>query len=311
MTADRHDHWIAADWLVALRDRPDDPVLQDRFADWLSADPAHRDQWKAVVRTYRSLGAVERSGTATVVPLPNRRRRWLLGGAAAALVACLMLMLAPSLVRTMRADFVSGTAEVTRIVLPDGSVVQLAPNSALSVDYDTASRRIDLLDGIALFEVTPDPARPFSVSAGPATATAVGTAFEVRRLDGLEAVAVREGVVSVEAAPGAGGRRLKAGQSIRISGSGTAQLGAVLPAQIGIWTENLVTARERPVADLVAEIRRYYPGLIVLRGERLAAQPVTGIFDMSDPARALGLIAASQGADLHRFSPWLLILDGG
>lgn len=192
VTADRHDHWIAADWLVALRDRPDDPVLQDRFADWLSADPAHRDQWKAVVRTYRSLGAVERSGTATVVPLPNRRRRWLLGGAAAALVACLMLMLAPSLVRTMRADFVSGTAEVTRIVLPDGSVVQLAPNSALSVDYDTASRRIDLLDGIALFEVTPDPARPFSVSAGPATATAVGTAFEVRRLDGLEAVAVRE-----------------------------------------------------------------------------------------------------------------------
>lgn len=102
-------------------------------------------------------------------------------------------------------------------------------------------------------------------------------------------------MVSVEAAPGAGGRRLKAGQSIRISGSGTAQLGAVLPAQIGIWTENLVTARERPVADLVAEIRRYYPGLIVLRGERLAAQPVTGIFDMSDPARALGLIAASQG----------------
>ena len=70
-------------------------------------------------------------------------------------------------------------------------------------------------------------------------------------------------------------------------------------------------ARERPVADLVAEIRRYHSGLIVLRGKRLAEQPVTGIFDMSDPARALDLIAASQGAALHRFSPWILILDGG
>lgn len=310
VTADRQDDWIAADWLVALSDRPDDVALQEQFADWLVADPTHPDQWKAAVRTYRALGATQRSGTATVVRLPRRRRRWALVGAAAALAACLMLMVAPSLVRDLRADFVSGTAEVKRIELPDGSVVQLAPDTAIAVDFSSDTRRVDLIDGIALFEVAPDPARPFSVAAGPATATAIGTAFEVRRLEGLESVAVREGVVSVAPALGRTGNRLEAGQSIRISGTGAAQLGTVLPEQVGIWTDSLVTARERPVADLVAEIRRYYSGLIILRGERLAGQPVTGIFDMTDPARALGLVAASQGAELHRFSSWVLVLDG-
>lgn len=310
VTADRQDDWIATDWLVALSDRPDDVALQEQFADWLAADPSHPGQWKAAVRVYRALGAVERSEAANVASLPRRRRRWVLAGAAAALAACLMLMVAPSFVRSLRADFASATAEVTRIELPDGSVVHLAPDTAIAVDFAPDARRIELIDGIALFEVIQDPSRPFSVAAGPATATAIGTAFEVRRLDGQEAVAVREGVVSVEPAPGLGGNRLEAGQSIRLSGTGAAQFGSVLPEQVGIWTDNLVTARERPVADLVAEIRHYYSGLIILRGERLAAQPITGIFDMSDPARALGLIAASQNAELYRFSSWVLVLDG-
>lgn len=310
VTVDRQDDWIAADWLVALNERPDDRALQERFADWLAADPARPGQWKAVVRTYRALGAVERSEEAVVVSF-RRRRSWGVAAVATALVACLVLMAAPSLVRSLQADYTSGTAQVMRVDLPDGSVVRLAPESALTVDFGSDGRRIDLIDGIALFDVAPDPERPFSVAAGQATATAIGTAFEVRRVDGLETVAVREGMVAVADGSGTAETRLSAGQSIRISGTGGASLGSVLPAQIGIWAENLITARERPVSDLVSEIRRYYSGLIILRGDQLANQRVTGIFDVSDPARALDLLAESQGADLYRISPWVLILAGG
>lgn len=316
MTADGHDEWMAADWLVALADDPDDADLRARFTDWLAADPANPVQWKAVVRAYRALGAtecVDAGAPATVMPLPVPRGRhgWAAAFVGAAMAACLAVFVLPSLLRSLQADFTSGTAEIRRVELADGSVVRLAPQTAIVVDFGLEGRRVELLDGIAIFDVAPDPARPFSVSAAQATATAIGTAFEVRRVASGDTVAVREGVVELDTAAGSEPARLKAGDAVRVSPTGTVRRGSVIPDQVGLWTDRLVTARERPVADLVAEIRRYYDGIILLRGDGLAEQPVSGIFDVSDPAAALALIAASQKAELYRISPWILVLDGG
>ncbi|WP_169400887.1 FecR family protein [Thalassobaculum salexigens] len=315
MTADGHEAWMAADWLVALTDDPDDPVLRARFADWLAADPDNPGQWKAVVRAYRALDAgasVETGRPAEVTPLPSRRGRrgWVAACVGAAMAACLALVALPSLLQSLQADFTSGTAEIRRVELADGSVVRLAPQTAIAVNFGSEGRRVELLDGIAVFDVAPDPARPFSVSAAQATATAIGTAFEVRRIASGDAVAVREGVVDVATAAAAEPARLQAGDAVRVSAAGSVQRGTVIPGQIGLWADRLVTARERPVADLVAEIRRYFDGIIILRGDGLAGQPVSGIFDVSDPAAALALLAASQGAALYRISPWILVLDG-
>lgn len=316
VTADGHDDWRAADWLVALTDAPDDAGLRARFADWLDRDPDHPVQWKAAVRAYRALGALERvdaGSTATVTALPTRlgRRRWIAACAGAAIAACLAVVALPTLLQSLQADFTSGTAEIRRVELADGSVVRLAPRSAIAVDFGPDSRRVELLDGIADFAVTPDPARPFSVSAARATATAVGTAFEVRRIETGDAVAVREGVVEVAGGSSTGPVRLAVGDAVRVAADGTIRRETVIPAQVGLWADRLVTARDRPVADLVSEIERYYDGVILLRGDALAAQTVSGIYDVSDPAAALALIAASQGAELYRISPWLLVLDGG
>ena len=315
VTADGYDDWEAADWLVALTDAPDDPALRARFAEWLATDPENPRQWKATVRAYRALepvGHVDVGNAATVVSLTvrPRRRTWIAAGLGAALAACLALVALPSMIQSLQADFISGTAEIRRVELGDGSIVQLAPQSAITVDLDSDRRRVKLLEGIAVFDVAPDPTRPFSVSAGRATATAVGTAFEVRNLDTGDSVAVRQGIVDVATGQAAVPARLAAGDAVRVSATGAVLRGTLLPDQIGLWAERLVTARERPVADLVSEIRRYYSGLIVLRGDRLAGQTVSGIFDVSHPEAALALIAATQGAALYELSPWILVLDG-
>lgn len=311
MTAGDEGDWAAADWLIALTDEPDDRDLQARLADWLAADTAHQAQWHAVVRTYRAVGTLDAiTAEDVVVPMRAKRPGRIAAWAGAAVAACLMLFAAPSLLRTVQADFTTGTAEIRRIELADGSVVQLAPESAIAVDFGTDARRIELLDGIAYFDVSSDPLRPFSVLATNARATAVGTGFEVRRIATGDAVAVREGVVAVETQTGAPPARLEKGDVLRLSVSGTAQRETVVPGQVGLWADKLVTARERPVSDLIDEISRYYAGVIFVHGKGLAEQPVTGIYDVSDPEAALALIAASQGATVHRFSPWILVLDG-
>jgi transmembrane sensor len=72
----------------------------------------------------------------------------------------------------------------SKIILSDGSVVWL--NSASSVSYlekfSEVARNITL-DGEAYFEVAPDQSRPFVVTTGEITTTALGTSFNINAFD--------------------------------------------------------------------------------------------------------------------------------
>ena len=87
--------------------------------------------------------------------------------------------------------------EQQTIELDDGSVVTLNTGGRLAVDYSGPARRIVLERGEAYFEVTEDPRRPFTVDLGVRSVTAVGTAFNIRKLPEHYQVAVIEGAVSV------------------------------------------------------------------------------------------------------------------
>jgi transmembrane sensor len=81
--------------------------------------------------------------------------------------------------------------------LPDGSRVTLGASSAITIQFSADRRRVNLLRGEALFQVSHNPQRPFVVAAGTRTITAVGTAFVVRRDSDRVEVAVTDGTVSV------------------------------------------------------------------------------------------------------------------
>ncbi|MSU49874.1 MAG: DUF4880 domain-containing protein [Opitutus sp.] len=84
-----------------------------------------------------------------------------------------------------------------RVVLADGSVVELNANSEVRVDLLPNERRVALLQGEAHFTVARDTARPFVVSAHGVAVRAVGTAFSVRLAATSVEVLVTEGKVSV------------------------------------------------------------------------------------------------------------------
>ena len=69
------------------------------------------------------------------------------------------------------------------MTLADGSKLHLNTNSVVTVDFSSTARNIVLLKGEAHFEVAHDTSRPFSVTAGNNTVTAVGTAFNMQYVD--------------------------------------------------------------------------------------------------------------------------------
>lgn len=322
----------ATDWLILLQDDPDDADLARRFVAWRDS-PINAAAWEATQSTVRSVAAATpalaghwrpfldaaRRAEGMAAPRPARMRNAAVGrrsalglGAAAALAASFAaILIGPGLMLDLRADHVSGTAEVRSVRLTDDSVVTLAPESAIAVGYAAGERRVELLAGEAFFEVAPDPAQPFRVSVGPVDVVVLGTGFDVRREPGGTEVGVEHGVVRVDHAgalpPVA--QRLTAGRSLRVSWSGQTENRESPAGQVAVWRHRQLIAQDQPLGAVVDRLRRYHAARIVVTDAALAARPVTGVYNLADPVDALRAIARAQKAVVRRVTPWLLLVS--
>lgn len=302
----------ASDWLVRLLDAPGDTGLQRRFDAWLAADQDHRRDWEEIVQTYALMGQVlpvpagSPARSAAVHGL-RPRRRIRMAAAGLALAAGIALAVLPGWLPGHLADQSTGTAETRQIALADGSRMDLAPHSAVDIIIDATGRRIHLIQGRAYFDVAPDPARPFVVSAGRATVTVHGTGFEVAETRQGVSVAVRHGRVEVTGGPEP--RLLGAGDRLIVAADGHLAQDGLRPDEVAAWTEGQLIVRDQPVTRVVDALRPYAREMILLTDDGLARQPLTGIYDLRRPRAALDAIAAAQGARVIEVTPWILLLS--
>ncbi|MGE4307175.1 MAG: FecR domain-containing protein [Novosphingobium sp.] len=332
----------ASEWLLAMQAAPDDADLRLRHAAWLAQDAAHATDWQEMCRTYELLGltvpqsrgkwedyAAHRKAAPTAIaaeqtPAPAddkivplglssrvRLRRSFATILTAALAASLLWLATPTILLHMQADHVTGTAAPQSITLADGSTVQLAPESAIAVDDSAGERRVRLLKGEAFFDVRHDPARPFRVQAQDIETTVLGTAFDVAMNDKGAAVAVKRGRVRVDniAPHSSFSRSLSPGQWVQAERQGRAVDGRSPPELVAGWTQGQIVARDMSVADFVDAMRPWFKGIIILRGESLARQPLTGLYRLDQPVEALRAVADTQGATMRKITPWVIIIS--
>lgn len=296
----------ASGWFIALREAPGERDLRARFEAWLAADPSHPRDWDEVNRLWATMGQSPPEFADRWRGFAARRRAgrrsWRLGAAAAVAAICLLLPLAPGFLVKLKADQRTGSAETRIVRLEDGSVVHLAPRSAIA--YEGGRRHVRLIEGEAFFEVVHDAADPFTVEAKGVKVTDIGTAFDVRARPAGEAVAVRQGIVE------AASRRLAAGDWIRIDAGGQVEQGHGPAEEAGSWTRGQLVAKNRSVADIVEDIRPYFDGVILVRGDELARTSLTGVYNLDDPIAALQAVASVQGASIYRLTPWVIVVSG-
>jgi transmembrane sensor len=96
----------------------------------------------------------------------------------------------------------NNTEAIRRVMLEDGTVITLKPNS--SIEYPekfSGDERNVKLRGEAFFDVAKDKERPFIISASDVTVRVLGTSFNVMAYEGAKeiSVAVKTGKVSVYA----------------------------------------------------------------------------------------------------------------
>ena len=198
-------------------------------------------------------------------------------------------------------------AERREVVLADGSVVNLEPETKLRVSLSKTERRITLEEGRALFHVAKDATRPFLVASEGTLVRAVGTIFGVEETDQRIIVTVKEGKVAVvqvtpETAvkaeslpqqPGAAGGEvfLTNNEQVTISTSGSpGPVEEVDASRALAWSEGVLVFDATPLDQVAHTFNQYNRVQIRIRDVELGHRPVSGTFQASDPQTLVDFI---------------------
>jgi transmembrane sensor len=161
-------------------------------------------------------------------------------------------------------EFNNQTASVSRIVLPDSSVVWLNAHSRLKWRNDFASAdRAVMLDGEGYFDVTKDAAHPFRVSSNGVVTDVLGTEFNVEGYSGESAirVALVKGSVGLRSLDGHHVPViLKPGQIAQVdaAGQGTVDVLSGDAVSYGAWTTGGFILQNVPLESALQRLCHKY-----------------------------------------------------
>lgn len=294
-------HQAAAEWFARLQRADIAPEDWLAWQRWLAANPRNAEAFARLEEVCGMLRDVPRpptstehsrmgpasrpqyDGTEAISRWRSRAvsRRWL-ALAASVTAAAVLLGGGYSLWNTRPGEFQTSVGENRTVQLSDGSHVILGGNTLLRATFSDTARHIELARGEALFSVTKDRTRPFSVRAGKATVVAVGTQFNVRRREDRVDVAVVEGEVVIEPAAATAVRhseehaapagrhgyaaqhpdrrtvRMTAGEKTIISTAGIQPVSRFSQANAPVaWRLGRLVFEREPLRGVVEDVNRY------------------------------------------------------
>jgi ferric-dicitrate binding protein FerR (iron transport regulator) len=212
-------------------------------------------------------------------------------------------------------EYATAAGERSRITLPDGTRLTLAPESRLrlAADYGRGPREV-FLNGEAYFAVVHDVAHPFTVHAGHAVATDIGTAFDVRAYatDGDVRVAVAEGQVGIRSVgtalmppaslpPGSAPIRTLARGDVAVvtDRAVTVMHGVDVVTLVG-WQDGRIAFQDVLVRDVVRQLSRWYDLDVRVTDSALAAERITLAVTSDSVAKALDYLVLITNARVER-----------
>lgn len=281
----------ATEWFTRLKKRDVPASDMDAFQAWFNTS-GNKEAYDAVDAMWRRSGRLKddpdiqnlvASALERTKPAPAKKllaSRPVLGFS---LALGLMIVLAGAAYRVLGPQtYRTEIGERRTIRLADGSSMTLDTNSRASVRLTAGRRDIRLVRGQALFEVAHDTARPFVVTAGATSVTALGTRFDVRRDPKGATVTLVRGAVEVREKTQEAPRvwRLSPGQRVV-----TAQSRAPVSVDVASatsWTTGRLTFHNVPLRAAVTEFNRYERRRIELEPGPWDEDRVSGAFDVGD-----------------------------
>ncbi|MDR6624478.1 FecR domain-containing protein [Caulobacter segnis] len=298
----------AADWFARLNKR-DVPIGDmDDFNTWLRA-PGNKLAYDEVDAFWRKGEALKDdpdiqatmaavlARTSPKARAPRTRR----GGYGLAF-ALVLLAAAGGYIVLGPKTYATGVGEQRTVQLADGSTVVLDTDSQVVVRLGGSRRDIRLSRGQALFDVAHDAARPFVVTAGATSVTALGTKFDVRREASGATVTLVRGAVEVRDQTAGGAAqvwRLAPGQRVATHAAAPSPRPADVDTATS-WASGRLIFRAVPLRAAVAEFNRYERKKIEVADGPVGDELITGVFAVGDADTFVGSVADVHDLTVQR-----------
>jgi transmembrane sensor len=205
----------------------------------------------------------------------------------------------------------TGVGERRTVALADGSSVTLNASTRLEAEWLPGERRIRLLTGQALFRVSKDPSRPFVVSVGQRTVTALGTTFDVRLTSAALQVTLIEGRVAVNSAHESTSQpavELTPGQQFEVNAGDVPRLHRVDAAAEAAWSDGQVIFTDESLPDAVIRMNQYSKKEVIA-GPELAKFHVNGMFRAGDQDGFVAAVTSYYPIASHVDSRGRIVLE--
>ena len=226
--------------------------------------------------------------------------------------------------------------EQTSFTLQDGSQIQLNTNSLIEVEYSPKHRQLTLVRGEARFDVAKDKNRPFTVTAGEKSFTALGTIFNVQKNDNQATeLVVTEGKVLITKASMpvtdiqesltlastpfksdilavtlvvSGEKALIAEHSPLINTTPVEKLSLDQIHRDLAWQQGMLIFEGEPLSIALTEISRYTTSQFEIVDSELAKIKVAGYFKAGDIDGLLTSLQSNFGINYNKKSDGTILL---
>jgi transmembrane sensor len=293
MIMDKQSKHIAGKAAAYFVQRRGETAAQRREREaWLAEDARHARAYEETRRLWDRTGGLRGDAHLQALKAADlaalQRSRWPRAGWVLSAAAALALLVGGAylIVRFLASPppvrYATELGERHTEILADGTQVVLNTDSVLEVRYTRGERDVELQRGEAQFEVALDAARPFVVSIGEDTVTALGTRFQVRRDTDAAVVTLLQG--RVEVAQGEEQRILQPNEQARLSANAGIVVRTIDPTQVDGWLDGWLRFRNTPLSQVVAEANRYSPRKLRLSDSKLANLELNGNFRTGDSA---------------------------
>lgn len=329
----------AAEWVEALKSG--DRATHVSFLEWLRQSKLHVEHYLETEALDRHMQALDRARgpdieamLARIAPQALPLRRDLTAGGAArsmpriwSVAATLAILAIGAAMFWGLRDFVfsanrviTAVGEQRNVTLPDGSRLSVNALSSLRINYSSRARDIELIEGEAVFDIAPDPARPFTVRTRTVNVRALGTQFNVNlRSDDTAIVSVLEGRVQItrllpsgtdtKAAAKPEIENLSRGEEAQITAQRIERRTNPDIGKALAWREGRLFFDETPLTEMVQEFNRYGGPLhLELEGKGFERYRFGGVFNAGEPGVLVDILERQKDLSVERRADGTVII---
>lgn len=301
----------AIEWVILLHSGSATEADKQQACEWQNRSPAHQQAYQEAEQLWQEMGQAIQPAK-RIPQKTNKLPRVAIGLATSILITVLISQFF-TITDFWLSDYHTAVGEQQNITLSDGSQVILNTDTALKIDWQADKRHIKLLHGQAQFTVAKDVNRPFEVETDDAVVKALGTVFDVldEKLD--TRVTVVEHAVSIKAPQDADydtNMRIEAGQQARYSRNNRLEkLETINLKQNTAWQRGKLLVKNQALAEVIADLNRYYPGKILLTDDKLSQLRVSGAFPLNDYLTVMAMLEQSLPLKIRHITHWVTLIQ--